>query len=345
MVIVRSQDRKRGLPIVGSTVGIGWVADYGQPVGLYVPAPTGKPFPIIMYLHGCGNNPIYPDFWIISAVNEMEPCAVLLPYAPQGPDAMCADWGGTYDTDLRPAMVDALHDLDGVIQAYGFDTKREYLYGESMGGEGVLKLLVEYPSRFAGTVAVAGYTVDTGASEMAETRKLTVLLAGPPREPPSTFNHMNAFSTAESDSHAQVARFLAWPITHAQRVLVPNADAARVLGSKLRDRAALRSSNIGVVIDSVTQNVALTSLLGRDEIVRFSALRTRMSRVRNVNLGKGEILAAAMLAWSKGPPAAPAIGWLNLRLGEIVAVPRLSALARLEEFERELSAVTNQHNL
>ena len=139
------------------------------PMGLYVPAPTGKPLPVVMFLHGHDGDPVYPDFWLISAVNVIEPCAVFLPTAPPLDD-MGADWGGTYDSwGLRPAMIDALAELDRLIGQYGFDTKRQYLYGESMGGEGVYKLLVEFPTRFAGAVAAAGYTLNTGASEMAQT--------------------------------------------------------------------------------------------------------------------------------------------------------------------------------
>ena len=139
------------------------------PMGLYVPAPTGKPLPVVMYLHGCHNDPVYSEYWLITAVNALEPCAVFLPTAPPLDD-MCADWGGTYDTSgLRPAMIDALAELDRLIGQYGFDSKRQYLYGESMGGEGVYKLLAEFPTRFAGAVAAAGYTLDTGASEMAQT--------------------------------------------------------------------------------------------------------------------------------------------------------------------------------
>ena len=139
------------------------------PMGLYVPAPTGKPLPVVMFLHGHDGNPVYPDFWLIPAVNAIEPCAVFLPTAPPLDD-MGADWGGTYDSwGLRPAMIDALAELDRLIGKYGFDTKRQYLYGESMGGEGVYKLLVEFPTRFAGAVAAAGYTLNTGASEMAQT--------------------------------------------------------------------------------------------------------------------------------------------------------------------------------
>jgi predicted peptidase len=138
------------------------------PMGLHVPASTGKSLPVVMYLHGCHNDPVYSEYWLIPAVNAIEPCAVFLPTAPPLDD-MCADWGGTYDSALRPAIIDALAELDRLIGQYGFDTKREYLYGESMGGEGVFKLLVEFPTRFAGAVSAAGYTLDTGASEMAQT--------------------------------------------------------------------------------------------------------------------------------------------------------------------------------
>jgi len=139
------------------------------PMGLYVPAPTGRPLPVVMYLHGCHNDPVYSEYWLIPAVNAIEPCAVFLPTAPPLDD-MCADWGGTYDTSgLRPAMINALAELDRLIGQYGFDSKRQYVYGESMGGEGVYKLLVEFPTRFAGAVAAAGYTLDVGASQMAQT--------------------------------------------------------------------------------------------------------------------------------------------------------------------------------
>jgi predicted peptidase len=139
------------------------------PMGLYVPAPTGRPLPVVMYLHGCHNDPVYSEYWLIPAVNALEPCAVFLPTAPPFDD-MCADWGGTYDTSgLRPAMINALAELDRLTGQYGFDTKRQYVYGESMGGEGVYQLLVEFPTRFAGAVAAAGYTLDTGAGQMAQT--------------------------------------------------------------------------------------------------------------------------------------------------------------------------------
>ena len=114
--------------------------DYKEtPMGLYLPEKTDKPLPVVMFLHGCNNNPVNSYLWIISALNAIEPCAVFLPTAPPTLNTPypCADWGGTYDSNLRPQMINALHELDSLITFYGFDTQRQYLYGESMGGEGV----------------------------------------------------------------------------------------------------------------------------------------------------------------------------------------------------------------
>lgn len=139
----------------------------GQPVGLYLPPATGKPLPVVMFLHGYTNDPISPSHWIISALNAVEPCAVFLPYRP--PSETASAWGGTYDSAVRRGMADALAELDRVVRERGFDAQRQYVYGESMGAEGVFRLLVDSPTRFAGAVAVGGYTLDTGASAMSET--------------------------------------------------------------------------------------------------------------------------------------------------------------------------------
>lgn len=141
----------------------------GKDMRLYLPAPTGKPVPVMMYLHACHNDNVYAGDWIVSALNDIEPCAVLFPTAPPAIDFTCADWGGTYDQSQRPNMVDAVAVLDQVIAQYGFDSHRQYLYGESMGGEGVYRLLMDAPTRFAAGVSAAGYTKDTGASQMAQT--------------------------------------------------------------------------------------------------------------------------------------------------------------------------------
>jgi poly(3-hydroxybutyrate) depolymerase len=141
------------------------------PMGLYLPAKTDKPVPVVMFLHGCHCESVTQYLWIVPALNAIEPCAVFIPTAPETPNTPypCADWGGTYDLNLRPQMINALHELDSLIKVYGFDKQREYLYGESMGGEGVYRLLMDMPTRFAGAVDAAGYTVNKGAAQMAKT--------------------------------------------------------------------------------------------------------------------------------------------------------------------------------
>lgn len=141
------------------------------PMGLFLPANLGKPLPVVMFLHGCNNDPVYPGHWIIPALNAIEPTAVFLPTAPETPNTQypCADWGGTYDAKIRSQLQNALHELDSLVPLFGMDATRQYLYGESMGAEGVYRLLVDFPSRFAGAVDVAGYTLDKGAAPMAAT--------------------------------------------------------------------------------------------------------------------------------------------------------------------------------
>ncbi|HMA65794.1 MAG: hypothetical protein ACM31E_08595 [Fibrobacterota bacterium] len=142
----------------------------GADMGFYLPKSTGK-LPVVMYLHYCTGSPVYPEFWIVPALNKIEPCAVFLPTAPAEVNTQypCADWGGTYDQAMRPNLVNALHELDSLITLHGLDQTRVYIYGESMGGEGVYRLLMDYPERFAGGVVAAGYTIDKGADKMAKT--------------------------------------------------------------------------------------------------------------------------------------------------------------------------------
>jgi poly(3-hydroxybutyrate) depolymerase len=93
------------------------------PMGLYLPEKkTDKPLPIVMFLHGCHNDPISCYLWIITALNEIEPCAVFLPTAPETKNTpyTCSDWGGTYGSQLRPQMINALTELDSLITIVWF---------------------------------------------------------------------------------------------------------------------------------------------------------------------------------------------------------------------------------
>lgn len=141
------------------------------PMGFYLPAKTDKPAPVLMFLHSCHNESVSQYLWIIQATNDIEPCAIFIPtaYVTSNTEYSCADWGGTYDLNMRPQMINALHELDSLIKIHDLDKKRQYLYGESMGGEGVYRLLMDLPSRFAGAVSAAGYTINKGGEQMAKT--------------------------------------------------------------------------------------------------------------------------------------------------------------------------------
>ena len=143
-----------------------WTNTNGELFALYTPAaPEGASVPVVMYLHGYTEDPINNPPWFINSLNAIEPCAVFLPYRSSSEGASA--WGGTYDVGLRQSMIDTLAEFDALIQTHNLNSCRQYICGDSMGGEGVLKLLVEYPNRFAGAVSVAGYTVTAGADAMA----------------------------------------------------------------------------------------------------------------------------------------------------------------------------------
>lgn len=81
------------------------------PMGFYLPAKTDKPAPVLMFLHSCHNESVSQYLWIIQATNDIEPCAIFIPtaYVTSNTEYSCADWGGTYDLNMRPQMINALH--------------------------------------------------------------------------------------------------------------------------------------------------------------------------------------------------------------------------------------------
>lgn len=156
-------------------------ATSSQDYALFVPANrSGKPLSVVMYLHGAGNypGPTYRSFWIIDALNKVEPCAVFLPHHPYNEADQGAGWGGTYDADFRGSLKEALAELDGKIAQYRLDADRQYAYGESMGGEAIYQLAAKLPARFAGLMPIAGYTEIKNAQEMAKTPIWMVYSAG-----------------------------------------------------------------------------------------------------------------------------------------------------------------------
>lgn len=137
--------------------------------GLYTPAGVdpSRQYPLVLYLHGYTVKPLADEPWQVAALQELEPCFVLIPTCPESDGASA--WGGTYDSDFRPSMRTVLAILDRLVGERPIDARRVYTYGNSMGGEGVFMLLAREPERFAGAVSVAGYTLDKDAASMAKT--------------------------------------------------------------------------------------------------------------------------------------------------------------------------------
>ncbi|MEJ2546138.1 MAG: alpha/beta hydrolase-fold protein [Calditrichaceae bacterium] len=129
-------------------------SSYGKlEYGFYIPESydSTRTYPLIMYLHGMGNNYfVYLD-WYNSDVQTENPCFVFTPRTP----VSWADWSGWWDQLTEP-MIAALHVMDSLISVYPVDTSRIYVYGISMGGEGTFDLLHKRPNKFAAAMSVCG---------------------------------------------------------------------------------------------------------------------------------------------------------------------------------------------
>ena len=130
-------------------------AKYGKLVyGLFVPEnyDRSKTYPVVVYLHGFGNNEyVYLD-WYKREIQSKTPCFVFSPRTP----TIWGDWSGWNNNKLSEPMVAVIHVLDSLTSVYSIDKNRLYVYGISMGGEGVFDLLHKLPGKFAAAMSVCG---------------------------------------------------------------------------------------------------------------------------------------------------------------------------------------------
>jgi predicted peptidase len=135
--------------------------------GFFVPENlnTIELYPLVVYLHGFGNNEyVYLD-WYSKDIQAKNPCFVFTPRTP----TTWADWSGWNDKTLSAPMMAAIHVLDSLCKVYPVDTNRLYVYGISMGGEGVFDLLHKLPGKFAAAMSVCGGGQATWAENIAKT--------------------------------------------------------------------------------------------------------------------------------------------------------------------------------
>jgi predicted peptidase len=133
---------------------------------LFVPPDydAAKKYPIVLWLHGAagrgsdnfsqlaGGNSPGSHFWT-TPQNQAKYHAFVL--APQV-DAT-KGWARPHTNTPPVAIRLALEILDTIEKKYSIDRAREYVVGQSMGGEGVWAALSIAPQRFAAAIALCGY--------------------------------------------------------------------------------------------------------------------------------------------------------------------------------------------
>jgi predicted peptidase len=127
--------------------------------GLFVPENynPSKLYPLVMFLHGMGNNhTVYLDFYN-KDIQSKNPCFVYTPKTPTNwGDWSGWSWEGNDFSSLSEPTQTAVHVLDSLVSIYPIDTNRLYVYGISMGGEGVFDLLHKMPHKFAAGISICG---------------------------------------------------------------------------------------------------------------------------------------------------------------------------------------------
>lgn len=127
--------------------------DKEYPYWLYVPKNAKKNAPLILFLHGSGEReggskgPQQVGLGPAIANQKDFPFYVVIPqFSKQG------SWKADGADALRTMKL-----LDAVVKEYDIDTKRLYLTGLSMGGNGTWEQACAYPDKWAAIAPVCGY--------------------------------------------------------------------------------------------------------------------------------------------------------------------------------------------
>ncbi len=128
----------------------GYDADNNYPIVLWLHAAMGQGSDNTSQLTG-GNFP-GSHIWTTPENQEAYHAFVLAPQVD-----VTKGWARPHTSTPPVAIRLALEILDTVEQKYSIDPKREYVVGQSMGGEGVWAALSIAPQRFAAAIALCGY--------------------------------------------------------------------------------------------------------------------------------------------------------------------------------------------
>ena len=131
---------------------------------LFVPPgyDAAKKYPIVLWLHGAngrgsdnllqisGGNYLCTHIWTAPEIQAKDPAFVLAPQVEN-----TKTWSRPHVNTGAPASLRlALEILDAIEKEYSIDRDREYIAGQSMGGEGVWTALATARGRFAAAIAL-----------------------------------------------------------------------------------------------------------------------------------------------------------------------------------------------
>src|SRR6266481_1908654 len=131
---------------------------------LFVPPgySAAKKYPIVLWLHGAngrgsdnlrqisGGNFPGTHVWTVSEIQNKDPVFVLAPQVEN-----TKTWSRPHvNTGMPVSLRLVLEILDAIENEYSIDRDREYIAGQSMGGEGVWAALALAHGRFAGAIAL-----------------------------------------------------------------------------------------------------------------------------------------------------------------------------------------------
>ncbi|MFZ3214443.1 MAG: alpha/beta hydrolase-fold protein [Candidatus Acidiferrales bacterium] len=133
---------------------------------LFVPPDydAAKSYPLVLWLHGAagrgsdnfsqlsGGNFAGSHLWTTPANQAKYHAFVLAPQVD-----VTKGWARPHTNTPPVAIRLALEILDTIEKRYSIDRSREYVAGQSMGGEGVWAALSIAPQRFAAAIALSGY--------------------------------------------------------------------------------------------------------------------------------------------------------------------------------------------
>jgi hypothetical protein len=228
--------------------------------------------------------------------------------------------------EVLDAIEEAITSLDARLNPFAID-----LSGYSP--EQVLRRVVPWllpPWTAARSLARSWFASGDGA--------LTVVLPTKGVPLPEAFRSLDGWDRTDSSLDAQQARFLAWATCFAERRRFLNASLCSEARGKLRILAGDVKSTIALVVDRQVQSVSATSGFSSATQTRLAALQQDCRRALP-HTKRFEAIGPLCSAIASGLPPAPILPWLELEDHELLVVPRLGALARLDEFSREIEAV------